>query len=125
MSGTTGVPRESWVILLHRAEARSLREAAAMAASAASLDVSVTLVWFAAALDLLVSGEIGDSEEEDTTAGLLASARGTGRVRCLACSASAVDAEGGVEAVRGKVDEIVGWPTVVGLIRAATKALVW
>jgi predicted peroxiredoxin len=125
MTATTGVPRESWVILLHRAEARSLREAAAMAASAASLDVSVTLVWFAAALDLLVSGEIGDSEEEETAAGLFASARGTGRVRYLACSASAVDSEGGVEAVRGKVDEIVGWPTVVGLIRAASKAFVW
>lgn len=125
MTATTGAPRESWVILLHRAEARSLREAAAMAASAASLDVSVTLVWFAAALDLLVSGEIGDSEEEETAAGLFASARGTGRVRYLACSASAVDSEGGVEAVRRKVDEIVGWPTVVGLIRAASKAFVW
>jgi predicted peroxiredoxin len=125
MTATTGVPRESWVILLHRAEPRSLREAAAMAASAASLDVSVTLVWFATALDLLVSGEIGDSEEEETAAGLFASARGTGRVRYLACSASAVDSEGGVEAVRRKVDEIVGWPTVVGLIRAASKAFVW
>lgn len=125
MTGTSGVPRESWVILLHRAEARSLREAAAMAASAASLEISVTIVWFAAALDLLVSGEIGDSEAEETIAGLLASARGTGRVRHLACSASAVDAEGGVEAVRGRVDEIVGWPTVVGLIRGASKAFVW
>jgi hypothetical protein len=125
MTAAAGIPRESWVVLLHRGEERSLREAAAMAASAASLDVSVTVVWFAEALDRLVSGEIGDSEGEDTTAGLLASARGTGRVRYLACSASAVESEGGVPAVRGKVDEIVGWPTVVGLIRAASKAFVW
>ena len=121
----TTPPRESWVILLHRRETESLREAAAMAASASSLDVSVTIVWFAGALDLLVSGEMGDSEAEETTAGLLAAARGTGRVRYLACSASAVESEGGVDAVRGKVDDIVGWPTVVGLIRSASKAFVW
>ena len=121
----TPSPRESWVILLHRGETASLREAAAMAASAASLDVSVTVVWFAAALDRLVSGELGEFEGERSTAGLLAAARGTGRVRYLACSASAVDSEGGVTAVRDKVDEIVGWPTVVGMIRAASKAFVW
>ena len=121
----TAPHRESWVILLHRGEQRSLREAAAMAASAASLDVSVAVVWFAGALDLLVSGELGEAEGEGSTAGLLVAARRTGRVRYLACSASAVDSKGGVEAVRGKVDDIVGWPTVVGLIRAASKAFVW
>ena len=125
MTATSGVARESWVILLHRGEQESLREAAAMAASAASLDVAVTLVWFGGALERLVSGEIGDFQGDESTAGLLASARGTGRVRYLACSASAVGSEGGVAAVRGRVDEIVGWPTVVGLIRAASKAFVW
>lgn len=118
------LPRESWVVLLHRDEERGLYEAAAMAAAASSLDVSVTLVWFDAALDLLVSGRLEESGEEGGIAGLLAGARETGRVRFLACSASAVRS-GSVGAVRGKVDEIVGWPTVVGLIRAANKAFVW
>ena len=96
-----------------------------MAAAAASLDVSVTLVWFDAALDALVSGRLDDSGDGGGAAGLLADARETGRLRFLACSASAVRSEGGVGAVRERVDEIVGWPTVVGLIRAASKAFVW
>ena len=121
----TAPPRESWVLLLHRDEDRGLYEAAAMAAAASSLDVSVTLVWFDAALEALVSGKLDDSGEENGVAGLLAGARETGRVRFLACSASAVRSGGGVEAVRGRVDEIVGWPTVVGLIRAASKAFAW
>jgi hypothetical protein len=120
----TAAPRESWVVLLHQDEERGLYEAAAMAAAASSLDVSVTLVWFDAALDALVSGKL-ESGDDEGVAGLLAGARETGRVRYLACSASAVRSGGGVAAVRGKVDEIVGWPTVVGLIRAASKAFVW
>ena len=125
MTATNGVPRESWVVLLHRYEERSLYEAAAMAAAASSLDVSVTLVWFDAALDALVSGKLDEAGEDEGVAGLLAGARETGRVRFLACSASAVRSGGGVAAVRGKVDDIVGWPTVVGLIRAASRAFVW
>ena len=125
MTATSGVLRETWVVLLHRDEERGLYEAAAMAAAAASLDVSVTLVWFDAALDALVSGRLDDSGDGGGAAGLLADARETGRLRFLACSASAVRSEGGVGAVRERVDEIVGWPTVVGLIRAASKAFVW
>jgi predicted peroxiredoxin len=125
MTATSGVPRESWVVLLHRDEAGGLYEAAAMAAAASSLDVSVTLVWFDAALDALVSGSLEDSGDGAGVAELLAGARETGRVRFLACSASAVRSEGGIGAVRDRVDDIVGWPTVVGLIRAASKAFVW
>ena len=125
MTAASSVPRESWVVLLHRDEAGGLYEAAAMAAAAGSLDVSVTLVWFDAALDALVSGRLDESGDGGAAAGLLADARETGRVRFLACSASAVRSEGGVGAVRERVDEIVGWPTVVGLIRAASKAFVW
>jgi hypothetical protein len=127
MTATSDVPRETWVVLLHRDEAGGLYEAAAMAAAASSLDVSVSLVWFDAAQDALVSGRLDDSGDGDGggAACLLAAARDTGRVRFLACSASAVRSEGGLGAVREKVDEIVGWPTVVGLIRAASKAFVW
>ena len=121
----TATARESWVVLLHRDEAGGLYEAAAMAAAASSLDVSVTLVWFDAALDALVSGKLEDSGDGAGVAELLAGARETGRVRFLACSASAVRSEQGIGAVRDRVDDIVGWPTVVGLIRAASKAFVW
>jgi predicted peroxiredoxin len=121
----TAPSRESWVVLLHRDDESGLYEAAAMAAAASSLDVSVVLVWFDGALEALVSGKLDDFGEENDVAGLLAAARETGRVRFLACSASAVRSGGGVEAVRGRVDEIVGWPTVVGLIRAASKAFAW
>jgi predicted peroxiredoxin len=118
-------PRESWVVLLHRDEERGLYEAAAMAAAASSLDVSVVLVWFDAALDALLSGKLEEAGGSEGVAALLAGARESGRVTFLACSASAVRSEGGVAAVRGRVDEIVGWPTVVGLIRRANKAFVW
>jgi len=123
MSGPGGA--ESWVVLLHRDEEGGLYEAAAMAAAASSLQISVTLVWFDAALDALVSGRLEESGEEMSAAGLLASARETGRVRCLACSASAVKGRAGIEEVRKVVDEVVGWPTVISLIRAAGRTFVW
>jgi len=117
---------ETWVVLLQRGEADALYEAAAMAASATSLGVSVTLVWFDAALEALVAGRIDEAADRGASPlSLLAAARETGRLRLLACSASAVNARAGVESVRSRVDEIVGWPTVVSLMRSATKALIW
>lgn len=117
---------ETWVVLLQRGEADALYEAAAMAASATSLGVSVTLVWFDAALEALVAGRIEEAADRAASpSSLLAAARETGRLRSLACSASAVNARAGVESVRSRVDDIVGWPTVVSLMRSASKALVW
>jgi predicted peroxiredoxin len=117
---------ETWVVLLQRGEADALYEAAAMAASATSLGVSVTLVWFDAALEALVAGRIEEAADRRASpSSLLAAARETGRLRSLACSASAVNARAGVESVRSRVDDIVGWPTVVSLMRSASKALVW
>ena len=121
----TETGRESWVVLLHRAEEGSLYESAAMTASATSLGIAVTLVWFDAALDALVSGALGEARDESTAAALLASARATGLLRSLACSASAVNRAGGVEAARPVVDDLVGWPTVISLIRGATRSFVW
>lgn len=117
---------ETWVVLLQRGEADALYEAAAMAASATSLGVSVTLVWFDAALEALVAGRMDEAADRGASpSSLLAAARETGRLRSLACSASAVNARTGVESVRSRVDEIVGWPTVISLMRSASKALVW
>ena len=116
---------ESWILLLHRAEESTLHESAAMAASATSLGIAVTLVWFDAALEALVTGALGETEDESTPAALFASARATGLLRSLACSASAVNRSGGIVAARAAVDDVVGWPTVISLIRSATRSFVW
>ncbi|MEO8347911.1 MAG: hypothetical protein ABI610_03280 [Acidobacteriota bacterium] len=121
----TEAPRESWIVLLHRAEETTLYESAAMAASATSLGIAVTLVWFDAALEALVGGALGETGDESTAAALLASARATGLLRSLACSASAVNRSGGIAAAREAVDDVVGWPTVISLIRGATRSFVW
>jgi predicted peroxiredoxin len=119
-------PPEGWIVLLQRADEDALYEAAAMAASATSLGIAVTLVWFDSALEELVSGRLDERGSHPASPSeLLASARDTGRLRLLACSASAVGARAGVERTREKVDDIVGWPTVVSLMRSANKAIVW
>jgi predicted peroxiredoxin len=117
---------ETWVVLVIRADPDSLYEAAAMAASATSLGVAVTLVWFDAALEELVSGRLDERGDRGASPmALLSEGRATGRLHILACSASAVNARAGVEGVRSRVDQIVGWPTVVALLRSASKAFVW
>jgi peroxiredoxin family protein len=113
-----------WVLLLRDGDEAALTDAAGMVAGAASLGIAVTVVWLAAALDALVSGQIEALEQEEAAAGrLLAAARETGRVRYLACSAASVRA--GIANVREAVDEVVGWPTVVSLIRSSERAFVF
>jgi predicted peroxiredoxin len=117
---------ENWIVLLQRGEDDPLYEAAAMAASATSLGIAVTVVWFDGALEALLSGRLDEPGERGTSpAALFRAAKETGRLRSLACSASAVNATEGIETVRAVVDEIVGWPTVISLMRSANKALVW
>jgi len=120
-----------WVLLLQRGSEDVLYEAAAMTAAAVSLGLEVTLVWFDQALAALAAGRL-DAEEAGELPGtfgaagrLLREARETGQVRSLACSASAIAAAGGVEAARRRVDDVVGWPTTIALIRSAEHAFVW
>jgi predicted peroxiredoxin len=110
-----------WVVLLSTGELERLRHGAEMAAAAASMGLEVTVIWFDSALEALC-GDALSSDEERSPGALLEAARETGRVRYLACSASAVATSGGVEKVRARVDEIVGWPTAVSLMRGAEKA---
>jgi predicted peroxiredoxin len=122
------------VLLLQRGSEDVLYEAAAMTASAVSLGLDVTLVWFDHALAALASGSL-DAASETADPGrpgtfasagrLLREARDAGRVRFLACSASALAGSGGIEGVRRRVDDVVGWPTAVALIRSAEHAFVW
>jgi predicted peroxiredoxin len=124
MSGETAAPR--FLLLLESGDPRRLAEAAAMAAAAVSLGTDVTLVWLSGALEALVSGRLeAEAGEPGSAAHLLAEARETGRLRSLACSAAMVKNRISPERLREKVDEIVGWPTVISLLRAAERSFVW
>lgn len=130
-------PDAHWVLLLQRGSEDVLYEAAAMTAGAVSLGLDVTLVWFDHALAALAAGrldgaaESSEPGEEDVpgtfgAAGrLLREAREAGRVRFLACSASALAGSGGIDGARRRVDDVVGWPTTIALIRSAEHAFVW
>jgi len=102
-----------------------------MTAAAVSLGIDVTLVWFDHALAALAAGRLdGDGSPElpgtfGAAGRLLREAREAGRVRWLACSASALAGAGGIEAARRRVDEVVGWPTAIALIRSAEHSFVW
>jgi predicted peroxiredoxin len=123
----TAVPeRPLWVLLLQRGAGDVLYEAAAMTAAAVSLGIDVTLIWFDAALEALVSGGLAEEEGDPASPGrLLSEARETGRVRFLACSASVVGRRLDRAALDRHVDDIVGWPTAIALIRAAERSFVW
>jgi predicted peroxiredoxin len=127
-------PGVHWVLLLQRGSEDVLYEAAAMTAAAVSLGLDVTLVWFDHALAALAAGRLDGGEESGEPAlpgtfgaagRLLREAREAGRVRFLACSASAIAGSGGIEGVRQRVDDVVGWPTAIALIRSAEHAFVW
>ncbi|MEP6802833.1 MAG: hypothetical protein ABJC07_12875 [Acidobacteriota bacterium] len=132
--GDTGVPprsRPTWVLLLQRGSGEVLYEAAAMTAAAVSLGLAVTIVWFDGAFEALVSGQL-DPEDASVVPGtaagagrLLAEARATGHVRYLGCSAALVARSGGKPLARDRVDDVVGWPTAISLIRSAERAFVW
>jgi predicted peroxiredoxin len=124
MSAGAAAPR--WVLLLASGEPARLSEAAAMTAAAASLGIDVTLVWLSDALDSLITGRLeAAAQEPGSAARLFAEAREAGKVRSFACSAAMVKSRVSPERVREKVDEIVGWPTVISAIRAAERSFVW
>ena len=118
--------RPLWVLLLQRGAGDVLYEAAAMTAAAVSLGIDVTLIWFDAALEALVSGSLAEEDSDPASPGrMLFEARETGRVRFLACSASVVGRRLDRAALDRHVDDIVGWPTAIALIRAAERSFVW
>jgi predicted peroxiredoxin len=118
--------RPYWVLLLQRGSSDSLYEAAAMTAAAVSLGLDVTLIWFDAALEALLSGDLAEGEGELANAGrLLRESRESGSVRSLACSASLVNRRLDRDAVSSAVDGVVGWPTAISLIRSAERSFVW
>jgi len=126
MSGEAGTARPLWVLLLQRDSPDTLYEAAAMTAGAVSLGLDVTLIWFDAALESLVSGRLSEDDPDlGSAARLLRESRETGNVRVLACSASLVNRRLDRGAVSSRVDGLVGWPTAISLIRSAERSFVW
>jgi predicted peroxiredoxin len=127
MTPTEKAPaRPFWVLLLQRDSEDVLYEAAAMTAAAVSLGIDVTLIWFDAALEALVSGRLSEGEADENNAGvLLREAREAGSVRLLACSASMVNRRIDRDRISARVDGIVGWPTAISLIRSAERAFIW
>ena len=126
MTETPSEHRPVWVLLLQRGAGDVLYEAAAMTAAAVSLGIDVTLIWFDAALDALVSGRLAEEEGDPASPGrLLAEARETGSVRYLACSASVVGRRLDRAALDRYVDDIIGWPTAISLIRSAERSFIW
>ncbi len=118
--------RSLWVLLVQRDAGEVLYEAAAMTAAAVSLGIDVTLIWFDSALEALVSGRLWEEEWESGSAGrLLREARETGSVRFLACSASMVNRKLDRQELAASVDELVGWPTAISLIRSAERSFIW
>jgi predicted peroxiredoxin len=118
--------RPFWVLLLQRDSEDVLYEAAAMTAAAVSLGIDVTLIWFDAALEALASGRLAEEEAEAGNAGrLLREAREAGSVRLLACSASMVNRRIDRDRLSRCVDDIVGWPTAISLIRSAERSFIW
>ena len=118
--------RPFWVLLLQRDSQDVLYEAAAMTAAAVSLGIGVTLIWFDAALEALVSGRLMEEEADAGNAGrLLREARESGNVRSLACSASMVNRSIDRDRLSGCVDDIIGWPTAISLIRSAERSFIW
>ena len=127
MTPTEKAPaRPVWVLLLQRDSEDVLYEATAMTAAAVSLGIDVTLIWFDAALEALVSGRLSEEEADAGNAGrLLREAREAGSVRLLACSASMVNRRIDRDRVSACVDGIVGWPTAISLIRSAERSFIW
>lgn len=118
--------RPFWVLLLQRGSEDVLYEAAAMTAAAVSLGIDVTLIWFDAALEALVSGRLSDEESDAGSAGFLfREAREAGSVRSLACSASTVNRRIDRDQISRSVDGVVGWPTAISLIRSAERSFIW
>lgn len=109
-------------------------QAASCAASAVSQEIDVDVVLFFGALRRWVledSDRFDDAGREALAlaigsrpvSSIWADARSTGRLRLFACSASIALEELDVEQVSPRVDQILGWPTVIRLMGQADQVL--
>ncbi len=117
------------LVFLHSGEYDCMHQGLSAAASAASAGRAVEVYFFWWALERLIRGDLdgpatlGDGREElaeefvergfPTLRELLEAARATGRVRLLACSGSLAILGHTPNAVLDKVDEVVGWASIL------------
>jgi peroxiredoxin family protein len=132
------------LVLCHHGDFEHWLQATSAAAAAASAGWRVDLVFYFDALARLLGDDLDQVDSaprrwsadparrvEDCEvmppSALLAAARSAGSTRVFACSASLRLLEGADEAKEGRaaerVDEVVGWPTVLELIWAADRTL--
>ena len=134
--------KNSLLLLCHSGGWDRLYQALSAATAAATAGGEATVVFFFGALNRLASGRLDaveleprQAEAESALAAridevgvpelsqLLAAGRRTGRLRLLACSASTALMGLEKDRVAEVVDEIVGWPTVVLLMRESDQVL--
>ena len=130
------------LVLCHDGGWDHLYQAASCAGSAAAAGRRCDLVFFFWALERLAADRLDeielqprDAEREALLAAqsqevgtrsvssMLNAARKTGLVRLFACSASANLVGADVDVVAERVDEIIGWPTVLRLSERAAHVL--
>lgn len=130
------------VLLCHHGGWDRTYQAASAAVSAATSGQRVDVVWFFDALVRLAEDRMDevtlhprDAEAEARlrersgavgtrpVSELWAAARATGEARFWACSASIALTGVDEDSVRERVDEVVGWPTVVRMMGEADHAL--
>ena len=133
---------QALVLLCHSGEWDRLYQAFSAAAAAAAAGRPVTLVLYFGALQRVAANALDDagstpeaSAQERAWAvraqevgtpdlsALLRAGRETGRVRVLACSASVALGGHDFQSLEGKVDEVVGWPTVLRIMDQARHVL--
>jgi peroxiredoxin family protein len=136
-----GQPRRL-VILCHDGGWERLYQAASCAVTATSSGWRVEAVFYFAALEKLLSGRLDEVtfdppqpergqrladriDEIDThgPASLFAAARATGNLGLYACSASCALLDRDPAAALQEVDQVVGWPTVMGWLERSEHAL--
>ncbi|MBL9039282.1 MAG: hypothetical protein JNG84_12260 [Archangium sp.] len=113
-------------IFVHRGEYEAVHQAVSVAAAAAAIGRPVQLYFFWWALERLVRGELGEPDlaRDDINAtmerrgvptirDLLDAAKQSGHARLYACSGSLASLGLTPPDVEGRVDELIGWTTIL------------
>ena len=104
------MPVRRVVVFVSHADDTALRLAGSCALTAAAVGDRVDVYLFGPAVRAAVEAHGGEADEP---AGRLHEARGAGRCRLVACSASVVDEKVPLPDAERALDAVVGWPTIL------------
>jgi peroxiredoxin family protein len=119
---------DALALLLHSGDYAVMHQAFSIAAAGAASGRTVDLFFFWWALERLIRDDLDapklgpgrEALEEDftergfpTLRQLLEAARATGKVKLFACSGSLAILGHTAQSIQGKVDELVGWATIL------------